>query len=156
RRRLGRRHGAAHRDGQDTGSFRAYRFDLTPNQFIPGRHIRSVVTGRVDGSYSFAFFASTAPSAFIVPRFFSGPFFAVASWPKLFFPIGTRFSPLLITGYQVTYSAWTRCGPQRWIDSSTNGHGNQPWSGTKSAASGAKTAVTCQPMGPYHGPMGFT
>ena len=52
-----------------------------------------------------------------------------ASWPKLFFPIGTRFSPLLITGYQVTYSAWTRCGPQRWIDSSTNGHGNLPLDG---------------------------
>ena len=52
---------------KDTGSFRAYRFALTPNRFIPGRHIRSVVTGRVDGSYSFAFFASTAPSAFIVP-----------------------------------------------------------------------------------------
>ena len=52
---------------KDTGSFRAYRFALTPNRFIPGRHIRSVVTGRVDGVYSFAFFASTAPSAFIVP-----------------------------------------------------------------------------------------
>lgn len=34
---------------KDTGSFRANRFALTPNQFIPGRHIRSVVTGRVDG-----------------------------------------------------------------------------------------------------------
>ena len=62
-----------------SGSFRAYRFALTPNQFIPGRRIRSVVTGRVGGVYSFAFFASTA-----------------------------------------------------------------------------KTAVTCQPMGSYHGPMGFT
>jgi len=82
------------------------------------------------GSYSFAFFASTAPSAFIVPRFFSGPFFTMASWPKLFSPIGTRFSPLLITGYQVTYGAWTRCGPQRWIDSSTNGHGNLPLDGS--------------------------
>jgi hypothetical protein len=40
---------------------------LTPNQFIPGRRIRSVVTGRVGGVYSFAFFARTAPSAFIVP-----------------------------------------------------------------------------------------
>ena len=79
----------------------------------------------------------------IVPRFFSGPFFA----------IGTRFSPLLITGYQVTDGAWTRCGPQRWTDSSTNGHGNQPLDGN---TSGAKTAVTCEPMGPYHGPMGFT
>jgi hypothetical protein len=39
---------------KDTGSFRAYRFALTPNQ--------------------------------LMPRFFSGPFFAVASWPKLFFP----------------------------------------------------------------------
>lgn len=114
---------------KDTGSFRTYRFALTPNQFIPGRHIRSLVTGRVDGSYSFAFFASTTPHAFIVPRFFSGPFFAVAGWPKLFFPFGTRFSPVLITGYQVTYGAWTRCGPQRWIDSSTNGHGNLPFDG---------------------------
>ena len=51
------------------------------------------------------------------------------SWPKLFFPIGARFSPLLITGYQVAYGAWTRCGPQRWIDSSTNGHGNLPLDG---------------------------
>jgi hypothetical protein len=114
---------------KDTGSFRTYRFALTPNQFIPGRHIRSIVTGRVDGSYSFVFFASTTPNAFIVPRFFSGPFFAVAGWPKLFFPFGTRFSPVLITGYQATYSAWTRCGPQRWIDSSTNGHGNLPFDG---------------------------
>lgn len=114
---------------KDTGSFRTYRFALTPNQFIPGRHIRSVVTGRVDGSYSFAFFASTTPNAFIVPRFFSGPFFAVAGWPKLFFPFGTRFSPVLITGYQVTYGAWTRCGPQRWINSSANGHGNLPFDG---------------------------
>ena len=47
----------------------------------------------------------------------------------MFFPIGTRFSPLLITGYQVNYSAWTRCGPQRWIESSTNGQGNQPLDG---------------------------
>lgn len=114
---------------KDTGSFRTYRFALTPNQFIPGRHIRSVVTGRVDGSYSFAFFASTTPNAFIVPRFFSGPFFAVAGWPKLFFPFGTRFSPVLITGYQITYGAWTRCGPQRWINSSANGHGNLPFDG---------------------------
>ena len=113
---------------KDAGSFRAYRFALTPNQFIPGRHIRSVVTGRVDGSYSFAFFANTAPSAFIVPRFFSG----------LFFPIGTRFSPLLITGHQVTYSAWTRCGPRRWIDASTNGHGNQPLDGNIIGCCGAK------------------
>ena len=42
---------------KDTGSFRAHRFALTPSQFIPGRHIRSVVAGRVDGTYSFAFFA---------------------------------------------------------------------------------------------------
>jgi hypothetical protein len=114
---------------KDTGSFRAYRFALTPNQFIPGRHIRSIVTGRVDGSYSFVFYASTTPNAFIVPRFFSGPFFAVAGWPKLFFPFGTKFSPVLVTGYQVSYGAWTRCGPQRWIDSSTNGHGNLPFDG---------------------------
>jgi hypothetical protein len=73
--------------------------------------------------------ASTTPNAFIVPRFFSGPFFAVAGWPKLFFPFGTRFSPVLITGYQVTYGAWTRCGPQRWINSSANGHGNLPFDG---------------------------
>jgi hypothetical protein len=46
---------------KDTGSFRTYRFALTPNQFIPGRHIRSIVTGRVDGSYSFVFYASTTP-----------------------------------------------------------------------------------------------
>ena len=64
-----------------------------------------------------------------MPRFFSGPLYAVASWPKLFFPVGTRFSPLLITSYQVTYGAWTKCGPRRWIDSSTNGHGNQPLDG---------------------------
>jgi hypothetical protein len=64
-----------------------------------------------------------------VPRFFSGPLYAVASWPKLFFSVGTRFSPLLITSYQVTYGAWTKCGPQRWIDSSTNGHGKQPLDG---------------------------
>ena len=54
---------------------------------------------------------------------------AVAGWPKLFFPFGTKFSPVLVTGYQVTYGAWTRCGPQRWIDSSTNGHGNLPFDG---------------------------
>jgi hypothetical protein len=36
---------------------------------------------------------------------------------------------LLITGYQVSYGAWTRGGPQRWTDSSTNGHGNQPLDG---------------------------
>jgi hypothetical protein len=109
----------------DTGAFTAHRLAFTPNQFIPGRHIRSGVTGRVDGTYSFSFYASTAPNQFIVPRFFAGPFTAVISWPKLFFPIGTRFSPLQISSYQVTYSAFTRCGPQRWTDSSTNGHGNQ-------------------------------
>jgi hypothetical protein len=64
-----------------------------------------------------------------VPRFFSGPFFAVASRPKLFFPFGAKFSPVLITGYQVSYGAWTRCGPRRWTDSSTNGHGNLPLDG---------------------------
>jgi len=52
-----------------------------------------------------------------------------APTPKLFFPFGTRFSPVLITGYQITYGAWTRCGPQRWIDSSANGHGNLPFDG---------------------------
>jgi hypothetical protein len=54
-------------------AIQSVRFALTPNQFIPGRHIRSVVTGRVDGAYSLAFFASTGPNTFIVPRFFSGP-----------------------------------------------------------------------------------
>ena len=48
---------------------------------------------------------------------------------QAFFAIGTRFSPLLITGYQVTDGAWTRCGPQRWTDSSTNGHGKLPLDG---------------------------
>jgi hypothetical protein len=115
---------------QDHGTFRAYRFALTPNQFHPGRHIRSSVTGRVDGVTSFAtFFASTAPHAFFVPRFFSGPFFATASWPKVFFPTGTRFSTLHISSYRVTYSAWTRCGPQRWTDASWNGHGDLPFDG---------------------------
>jgi hypothetical protein len=53
---------------QNHGTFRAYRFALTPNQFHPGRHIRSSVTGRVDWVTSFAtFFASTAPHAFFVP-----------------------------------------------------------------------------------------
>ncbi|MGH3122070.1 MAG: hypothetical protein ACRDND_13735 [Streptosporangiaceae bacterium] len=40
-----------------------------------------------------------------------------------------RSSPLLITGYQVTYGASTRCGPQHWTGSSTNGHGNLPFDG---------------------------
>ncbi|HEX3188278.1 MAG TPA: hypothetical protein VHS32_22180 [Streptosporangiaceae bacterium] len=141
---------------KDTGSFRTYRFALTPNQFIPGRHIRSVVTGRVDGSYSFAFFASTTPHAFIVPRFFSGPFFAVAGWPKLFFPIGTRFSPVLITCYQITYGAWTGAGRSAGSTRPRTGTATCPSTGTSAAASGAKTAVTCEPTGPYHGPMGFT
>jgi hypothetical protein len=61
--------------------------------------------------------------------FHCGPAPAGASATPLFFPIGTKFSPLLITGYQVTYGAWTRCGPQRWTDSSTNGHGNLPLDG---------------------------
>jgi len=41
----------------------------------------------------------------------------------------TQSSPVLITGYQVTCGAWTRCGPQRWIDSSAKGHGNLPFDG---------------------------
>jgi hypothetical protein len=55
--------------------------------------------------------------------------YRLAGWPKLFFPLGTRFSPVLISGYQVSYGAWTRCGPQRWTDSSTSGHGNLPLDG---------------------------
>ena len=73
---------------KDTGSFRAYRFALTPNQFIPGRHMRGVVTGRVDGVCSFAFFASTAPRSSIVPRFFSGPFFSGAKTAVTCQPLG--------------------------------------------------------------------
>jgi hypothetical protein len=44
-------------------------------------------------------------------------------------PVRYQVQPVLITGYQVTYGAWTRCGPQRWIDSSTNGHGSLPFDG---------------------------
>jgi hypothetical protein len=42
---------------------------------------------------------------------------------------GAAVAALAVAGYQVTYGAWTRCGPQRWIDSSANGHGNQPLDG---------------------------
>jgi hypothetical protein len=38
------------------------------------------------GNGGIAFYASTGPNAFIVPRFFSGSPFAVWAWPKLFFP----------------------------------------------------------------------
>jgi hypothetical protein len=104
---------------KDIGSFRSYRFALTPNQFISGRHIRSVVTGRVDGSYSFAFFASTGPKAFIVP------------------PVLLR--AVLPLRYQVQPGADHRLpGQLRRLDqvraaalddSSTNGHGNLPLDG---------------------------
>ena len=84
---------------KDAGSFRAYRFALTPNQFIPGRHIRSVVTGRM----------------VLLVRVLRRGQLAEAVLPA-----------------------------------------TSPWTGTSSVASGAKTAVTCQPMGLYHGLMGFT
>jgi hypothetical protein len=38
---------------------------------------------------------------------------------------GAAVAALAVAGYQVTYDAWTSCGPQRWIDSSANGHGNR-------------------------------
>jgi hypothetical protein len=121
------RYRAALRDrGQFTTFFRA----LTPNQFRPGRHIRGIVRGRVNGSAAFStFYASTQPSALNVPLFVTGLAGTPWTWPRRFFPLGTSFRGLFMSPWTFTYTAWTFCGRQTWIDASWNGHGNLPFDG---------------------------
>ena len=83
---------------KDTGSFRAYRFALTPNQFIPGRHHQErrhwpggrVLLVRVLRQHR----TQRVHRAPVLLR-------AVLRRGRLaeaVLPVGTRFSPLLIIG----------------------------------------------------------
>jgi hypothetical protein len=115
---------------QDHGVFQTFFNAFTPNQSHPGRHIRGIVNGRVNGSATFAtFFASKIPSRFNVPLSFSGPPSAIVTWPEEFFPVGTRFGGVHMSPWTFTYTAGTFCGLQIWTDASWNGFGDLHFDG---------------------------
>ncbi len=116
---------------RDQGTFRSYRGALTPNQSWPfrGRHIRGVVSGRVNGTAYFGtFYATTFPRASLVPRFAFDEFGSAPTWPELFFPQHTTFG-VNLGPWAVTFSAWTACGFQQWTTASFNHQGNVPFAG---------------------------
>jgi hypothetical protein len=117
---------------RDSGTFRAYKGALTPNQGWPytGRHIRSSVSGWVNGWVDFGtFYANTLPSRALVPFFYvDSTGFSSSVWPEEFFPSGDTFG-VTTSAYSYTFSAWTRCGFQQWTSSSYNGNGQQPGDG---------------------------
>jgi hypothetical protein len=113
----------------DQGTFRASAGALTPNQSVPGKHIAGLVTGTVSGTGFFrTFYATARPDAGLVPRWAANAFY-VTSWPAQFFPPGTTITGLQLTGWSVSYGAWTGCGAQQWTDSSSNGYGDLPRDG---------------------------
>jgi hypothetical protein len=114
----------------DHGVFTSFFHALTPNQYRPGRHIRGIVHGRVNGSASFTtFFASTVPSALNVPVSVTGLAGAPGLWPVRFFAPGTRFGGVHMSPWTFTYTALTFCGLQIWTDASWNGGGNLRFDG---------------------------
>ncbi len=114
----------------DHGLFRTFFRALTPNQSRPGRHIHGIVTGRVNGSATFAtFYASGFPHAFNVPVSVFGPAGAPGLWPERFFGPGTRFGGVHMSPWTFTYTALTFCGLQIWTDASWNGGGNLRFDG---------------------------
>ena len=108
---------------RDQGWFRAIRGALTPNQVVPGRTIKSAVTGYVSGYAPFSFYATTTPNPSLVPKtYLNAPY--TSTWPELFFPSGTTFAGITGIPFTFNYSAWTRCGFQHWTDSSYNDYGD--------------------------------
>jgi hypothetical protein len=116
---------------RDSGTFRTQRHALTPNQGFPytGRRIKGTVSGSVHGTVYFGtFYATAPPSASAVPGFyfdFSG--FSFLTWPKMFFPPGSTFG-VRANFWSYTFSAWTRCGFQRWTANSVD-HGQRFFDG---------------------------
>jgi hypothetical protein len=109
----------------DEGSFRTISSAFTPNQVVPGLHLKSVVNGSFKRSAQFATFYATAnPNAHLVPRFLSGDADSTSTWPELFFPAGTKFAGVTIAPWSRSYHASTSCGYQHWTDASFNGRGN--------------------------------
>lgn len=110
---------------EDEGSFRTISGAFTPNQVVPGLHLKSVVNGSFKGSAQFAtFYATTKPNAYLVPRFLSGDANPTSTWPELLFHSGTTFAGLTIAPWSWSYHAFTSCGYQHWTYSSSNGDGN--------------------------------
>jgi len=108
---------------KDEGTFRAITGAETPNQVVPGRTILSAVKGFVTGSASFAFYATGVPNPKLVPATYdNAPY--LTDWPELFFPEGTTFVGVTGIPFSLDYSAWTKCGQQHWLETSSNDYGD--------------------------------
>jgi hypothetical protein len=123
------------------GSFATAPGDFVPNQSAsPGVKFTQVIRGTFSGTASFAFTASEAPSATLVPRRAtgSGPT-DTSDWYKLAFPAGTVFGGAGILGtwgwsYTVQELCVTHRGPviiissasQVWRDFASNNGGQGP------------------------------
>ena len=110
------------------GSFLTIRDAFTPNQGAPftGQHIRGIVQGRLSGTGTFGtFFATSLPSARRVPLVNLGSNNASSTWPELFFAPGTVFAGVSEGEFSYSYHA----GAEHWMDSSTDGSGQQPGDG---------------------------
>jgi len=109
------------------GTFATIRHAYTPNQGSPftGEHIHGTVQGSMSGSGEFGtFYATALPSASRVPEYNFGTAHPSSTWPELFFPPGTQFTGLSENVYSYTYVAHLADG-ERWVDSSSNGDGQQ-------------------------------
>lgn len=143
----------------DKGTFTTVKGAETPNQggSYAGDTIKSKVTGRLRGYADFSFTASTLPSSGAnagVPARENDHGTAAANststWYELAFPAGTTFGGAGIGDWSWTYKAtvktvtsrqvcltrgWCWSIPavhvshQQWIDSSSNGDGNEPGDG---------------------------
>jgi len=114
------------------GTFATIRHAYTPNQGYPftGDHIRGTVQGSMSGSGEFGtFYATALPSASRVPEYNFGTAHPSYLWPELFFPPGTVITASLNENvYSYTYVAHLADG-ERWVDSSSNGDGQQQHDG---------------------------
>jgi hypothetical protein len=114
----------------DTGTFTTHSGAARPNTALPGV-IAGAVTGSMNGTAHIEFYASSAPSAALVPTAVDtrGPVpQGTAWWPALAFPAGTLFATTVdgdpyapLVGYSWTYA--TAC--DTWHDDhpGSDGHG---------------------------------
>ncbi len=110
--------------------FTSFSGALTPNQYRPGRHIRGIVHGRVNGFWQLHHvLRQHVPSRFNGPLSVTGLAGAPGRWPERFFVPGTRFGGVHMSPWTFTYTAPTFCGLQIWTDASWNGGGNLRFDG---------------------------
>jgi hypothetical protein len=112
-------------DLSDVGSFETQDGATTPDDSdAPGTLINGIVTGTVDGSAVYEFYADNAnPNAGLVPASGTGTGpSTTGNWVKQFFPASTNFSSINLLGWGWDYAADSTC--EHWHNAVDGNVGN--------------------------------